>query len=125
MCLERERESVEAIYWRLLSFFVREIRTEIATAFPSDMPLFTNSSTCFTAVNSSHRNSTFLSNSHKATTTPRILRFPQVSILNLFFFSLRLFLCFNANFSYIRYRYLRYIIIAFMLRFGNFNYVSS
>lgn len=31
----------------------------------------------------------------------------------------------QANFSYIRYRYLRYIIIAFMLRFGNFNYVSS
>ncbi|RHN53475.1 putative palmitoyl-CoA hydrolase [Medicago truncatula] len=52
------------------------------------MPLFTNSSTCFTAVNSSHRNSTFLSNSHKATTTPRILRFPQNEDFNVSRFDL-------------------------------------
>ncbi|GAU12435.1 hypothetical protein TSUD_229690 [Trifolium subterraneum] len=50
------------------------------------MPLFTNSSTCFTAtttaVNSSDRNSTFPSNSRKAT-TPRILHLPQNQNFNV------------------------------------------
>ncbi|CAL5187458.1 unnamed protein product [Lathyrus oleraceus] len=52
------------------------------------MPLFTNSSTCFTAttattaVNSLDLNSTFSSNSRKAT-TPRILCFPQNEKFNV------------------------------------------
>ncbi|KAK2425839.1 protein ABHD11 [Trifolium repens] len=49
------------------------------------MPLFTNSSSCFTtttAVNSSDRNSTFPSNSRKPT-TPRILHLPQNEKFNV------------------------------------------
>ena len=88
MCLEREKKRWSYIFGgSSLSpsgrFRRRHQQHSLASPFPSDMPLFTNSSTCFTAVNSSHRNSPILSNSHNAT-APRFLRFPQVSILNLF-----------------------------------------